>query len=459
MKRMKKQTRNMTVGLGWCMLAALFLFNPNINIIDMLPDFVGYICLCLGLAKLAELNESVAAARTGFFKMIFVDLAKWPALLWVFGLSVPSERNSSLLLWAFVFAVLEMIFAVPAYLRLFDGMTQLGYFYPNTSLFGTEGRKRSKTDRIKRFTVFFVAAKAALSVLPEFADLTNATYDETSHTVNLYRYIGIMRFLAFLPALIIGMVWLCRFLRYLSSVRKDQTLCRGVLDKYQTEVLPREGLFIRRSFGLVLVLLTVFVALTADLRLEGYNVLPDLLAAGALLAAFLFLQKYTPAKGWLPLWLAYALTAAAEMAAEYSFHSEYTYSAIIRNESVMRSYLVLMAASVIKNIAFVAVFAWLIRILKRSVALHTGYVAGREVESDRERSMIEGLHRELKNGLTLSLIAAVIYGMTDVAYWIFVPEHGIMGLIHLLVTAVCTLLLAKALSAVKHAVDTKYMLS
>ena len=89
-------------------LSFLFIFNPNINIIDIFPDFIGYILLCVALTPLGDISESIADATAAFKKMIFIDAAKLLALMWVFGISVSSEYNSSLMLWSFVFGVLEI---------------------------------------------------------------------------------------------------------------------------------------------------------------------------------------------------------------------------------------------------------------------------------------------------------------------------------------------------------------
>ena len=92
---MKSRSKSDSMGWGMIAVGLLFLFNPNINIIDVLPDFIGYIFLCLGGAKLTDLNESIDRALSAFRKMILIDAGKWLALMWVFGMSVTSERNSS----------------------------------------------------------------------------------------------------------------------------------------------------------------------------------------------------------------------------------------------------------------------------------------------------------------------------------------------------------------------------
>ena len=87
----------------------IFFFNPNVIVIDILPDFIGYMLLCGALLKLSDFNDTVGEAVGGFKKMILVDGAKWLAVMWIFGISSPDERTSSMLLWSFVFCVLETV--------------------------------------------------------------------------------------------------------------------------------------------------------------------------------------------------------------------------------------------------------------------------------------------------------------------------------------------------------------
>ena len=117
MNRTKNQS--ISLRLGWIALAFLFFWNPNVSVFDFLPDFIGYLLLSIGLSKIADLNESIEDASSLFRKMILVDLGKWLAILWIFGLGTPAEQSSSLLLFTFVFAVAEGIVLIPAYTKLF----------------------------------------------------------------------------------------------------------------------------------------------------------------------------------------------------------------------------------------------------------------------------------------------------------------------------------------------------
>lgn len=456
---MKQKQASMRLWL--CSLSLIFLFNPNINIIDVLPDFVGYLLLSMGLSRMGELNESVGAAVRGFRRMILVDLCKLPALVWVFGMSIPSERNSSLLLWAFVFAVLELLFALPAYLKLYEGMTALGYFYPNSSLLCTGEGRRNPTDRMKRLTVVFLFAKSVLSVLPEFADLGNASYDETSGLVNLYRYIGVMRFLAFVPALCIGLLWLARMLSYWKAIRKDGTLCEGLLRDYREKILPRHGMFVRRDMWSAFVFLLLALGATADVRLDGWNILPDTLGAILFIFVFVFLSRRneTPRRAWMPAWVVYTALTVAEIGGELFFHQNFSYHALIRSPEAMNAFLFLIGATVLKNIALLWLLFCLVRSLGRTVELHTGTIEGQEHQSDREDALARELRHELKVGLWVAYGVSVLYGVIDVLYPILSVNLGFMGLVHLLAVGVTVVVFAMKVSAIRMAVDTRYRLS
>ena len=74
----KKSRGPRTAKIPWGLmaLAFVFLFNPNISVLDVLPDFFGYIILSLALLKVSMLCEGLAEARRAFERLILVDGAK-----------------------------------------------------------------------------------------------------------------------------------------------------------------------------------------------------------------------------------------------------------------------------------------------------------------------------------------------------------------------------------------------
>ena len=450
-----------TMGMAVLFVAFLFFSNPNISIIDLLPDFIGYILLCIGLSKVADLSDSIASALSTFRKMILIDAGKWLALVWVFGISAPTEQNSSLLLWSFVFAVVEMLCLIPAYHKLFGGLNQLGYFYPNNSIFTEKsGRKKNLTDRIRTLTISFVTVKAVLSFLPELADLTNHSYDEGSAWVNMYRYIGVMRVMAFLPVLIFGFIWLVRIELYFLRLCKDQTLMAALTERYKTEILPKIGLFVRRRFRMIGATLLIAFLLTIDFHLEHRNMLPDALAAIFFLVTFFLLDRqfHQPKRVWIPLGIAFLFSTYLTQMTENRFFDRFTYSAIIKSDEARTAYTELILATVLQSLLMVALMALLMRALFFVIHAHTGFVLGKEHAGKIEEKMIEGIHGELRRSVILGFVTTVIYALADIIYLFFAPEFGFVGIIRLCIAAICIVTVVRSISAIQQALDTKYML-
>lgn len=455
MKRKPKIIRTIPLYIGF-----LFLFNPNITVIDLLPDFVGYMLICMGIYRLCDLGGKLTEAYEAFKKMALVDAGKILAVLWIFGMSVPGERNTSILLWTFIFSIIELIILLPAYTKLFAGLTELGYRYPSDALFGMR-KKGSRTDSMRNLTYVFVAAKAVLTFLPELADLSNYSYDETTAGfANIYRYIGIIRFLAIVPVAVLGVVWLICSIYYFHRITADKRLMTSLEGKYEDEVLTKKGIFVRRGYKTFMLIFTVALVLTVDLRLDDVNMIPDFLSALLLLIAILTLRKYCGKKvaGIVLLSVGLLFVSVAADILEYKFFDMYYYTAIIKSDEVRRAYVTMSVVSGAKSLISVGVVAAICGMLSGSITEHTGYVLGMEREGEREKTMISNLHGELKNGLKLAVVVFALYAVSDICFNIFAPSFAYIGLINFVFAALAIGVFVKAVAAIGRAIDTKYML-
>ena len=442
-------------------ISFIFLFNPNISIIDVLPDFVGYILLCAALAKIADLNDYLYDALKIFKRMVLIDAGKWLAIFWVFNMTVVDQKNSSILLFTFVFSLLELLFLLPAYKKLFEGIIQLGYIIPNNTILSNE-KKSGRINKARKRTVLFIIAKAVLAVLPELADLTNASYDETlgKGVVDLYHYIGVMRFLAFIPAFVIGVIWLINMIKYFNYLKRDEIFMNGISDKYKNDVLPRKGLFVKRNFYTFIILIIAALCFTADFRVEYQSVLPDFLAALIFAGAFIILSTHIEAKktGWIISTSVFFGFSVLSNVCENAFFKEYYYGAIYKSLEAQNLYTVLVAVNILKALALIAVLVELYKILLKMIEMHTGYVSGTPHNNETETKMRTALQKELRKGLIVPYIFALLYIISDILYDVFAPNVIFMGTINFVFAIICVSLFARALFAIKQAVDTKYML-
>ena len=103
--------------------------------------------------------------------------------------------------------------------------------------------------------------------------------------------------------------------------------------------------------------------------------------------------------------------------------------------------------------------------LQKVVSEHTGYVLGKEIDSDAERKQILAVQKRLNRNFSILADFALICALADTfaslygAFYAFLNKNfGWMTLI----SAVCGLLFVgmtvKAVSELKESVQTKYML-
>ena len=441
-------------------LSLVFLFNPNISTIDLLPDFIGYILLCISLTKLADLNETISEAQTGFKRMIIVDVCKLLSLMWTFGMSVTTERESSLLLWAFVFGLLEIVIGVPAFIKLFKGLGELGNFYPNETVLAFN-EKKNYTEKIKKATVIFIILKAVLCVLPEFSSLTTYSYEENAGIMNLYRFIGVLRLFAMLPVFIVGIVWIIRIILYFARLNKDKTFVDALSESYVNNVLPKDGLFVKRNIKLAKFILFFAILFSVDFRLENVNLLPDCISAVLFIAFFVIISMRTnlPKRFFITLSSVFALVTAYSWYSEYHFFKEYYYEAIFRSEEAMAEFIKMSAVSCIGILLFGDICIGVISSLKFVIAEHTGIERGLDEHNFKSYiGIARATRKELSRELWLCALATVLYIASDFCYMFLVSEYGFLTVLNAGIGILCACIYLKVFLDIEEAVESKYML-
>lgn len=285
------------LGLSQILASSVFLFNPEISVVDPLPDVFGYLLLVTGLTCLAELNESLAQARKLFLFLTWISGAQFASVLLLFGMSSVSERTVDFLLFPFVFGVLSLILALPAFKNLFDGFLYLGSRLDGTAVFRRPERKEgsipkprmfSATDSLRFFTYVFLILKPVMAVLPEFSALSAGG----TSLVNWFRFVSVFRVMSILVMLPVGIVWLCRSVSYWRSVRDDKPFLERLAEKYRTEILPKESVFVQKTLFRGFLLVGAAAIFSVDFYANAYNVIPDFLCGVMLMLTFVVLRKY-----------------------------------------------------------------------------------------------------------------------------------------------------------------------
>lgn len=456
------------ISWGLFAIAFVFLFNPNIAIIDPLPDFLGYIILSVALTKLAMLNDAIYEAKRGFDRMIIVDIGKIISIVWVFGLDAVGERNTSLLLWSFVFGVLEILFAIPAFAKLFEGISTLGDFYPNFSVHGTpKKRKKSFTQRIKGFTTFFIVFKAIFTCLPEVSVLGTVTYDETSNFSFLYRYIGVMRGFCFIPVLIVGIIWLVFAIRYFLRIKSDTEFVIALNEEYDNKQLTRAGLFIIRDVKIATLFFALASVLTLDFVFENMNMIPDILVVVALAISLFYFSKVAKFKKTFPVTMLviYSIVTLFREYLRFYFFDNFYYNAINKNDKAFYTYIIIVATVAIEGILLILVYVAMSKTVRAVVKEHTGYVLGKEINTEGEQTQIEAVQNRLNKNFSILPDFAAICLLADLfnslygAFYAFLDKNfGWMSIISIACGLILIGMTIRAVSELREGVQTKYML-
>ena len=289
------------LGLYWCIPAMLFLFNPVVAFVDVLPDAIGYFLLCIGLRQVSDLNGRLEEARNGCVKMLWVSLGALVAEYYLYGVLSPSSQGLNayetpvwVLLCSFVLLVLEWIFLIPALRELFLGIDIISR--ERTGARVREKRGRSVYERLAAFSAIFVILRSLLSCLPELSVLTPFEVEMERLPFDWYAFIRLFRLLAGTAAFVIGLIWLIRALRALSLFLRDRETMQSLESAYAEEVLPRTGVLTLRRIRFAFFFFIFGSVFLLTLRIDARSVLPAYLMPLLFCAALPFLESFFEGK-------------------------------------------------------------------------------------------------------------------------------------------------------------------
>lgn len=440
-KKLKKK-----LGLGLIAFACFFLFNPDLAVIDLLPDFIGYIFMSAGLSMLADINDYMFEARRRFRLMIYVGIAKSVSLFFMFGLTNSANLPYAFLLYPFVFGVIELILLIPAYNNLFEGFLYLGarnggnspYLYelPNketrgllesqkydaSSMNRAKHEEKNISERMLSITIFFVIAKMSLSVLPEFSVLTSTSYDDVKNTSHLYDYIGLLRFFAIGLALVIGTVWLVQMLRYIGAIKSDTKFIENLKENYRENVLSKFGFMTRRRINVGFVFLKLAAVLSLDLYLSYYNAIPDVLFPIAAIAGLYIIKRYVAAENFKKSVAALTVYGAVSLfasAVNICYMRNYeVFEEIFRSEKAYDAYVLMCISTMAEGIAFVFALIMLFKALGSVIENHCGYIghsSNAEFIENQQRELFKELKQPFKKITVFGILSALMGVIYDLS--------------------------------------------
>ena len=369
------------VKYGWLIFAFVMIFNPNLHLIDVLPDFIGFFILAKFVEKAADAAPYFEEARRAFVRLAYISLAKIPAL--VIMAAVRSKNvmdNDIIALLSLVFTTLELIYLIPAVKNIFNALSYLGERGSVSAL--VKSGSLISTDALRSFTLVFVIFKSSLYTLPEFLKLTRSTEIGSLYAASSSRFYPTAVVAAMTLGFVLGGVWLYRIIVYARSVKKDGEFYSALGEianvnsyaEYQKKVYARA---VSRTF-LFFILSAVF---SFNLTFSDYNdvnLLPSFISGIFFSIALIGLIKHAELKKWrLPaviISVLYNLSALVRWIFEIKFLDSFNYSDLFRSysETANKEYLKIEIASAVEVVFYAALILIFFKAMKSFTDLRLG---------------------------------------------------------------------------------------
>lgn len=479
------------LGMGKLLIAAIFLFNPNIVIIDFLPDFIGYIFLLLGISQLADLNYHFEESQNLFKRMFVVSLAQFFAIFIVFGVLPTREQSSALMLMSFAFGALELILLIPAFKAFFDGFIYLGSRHTSDAIFYVKpkrvpspkalakkeakakriaAKKLLKSERSKKkrqmnatakatvLTLTFIILKPVLTFAPEILSMFDTTVNPNLN-VNFYRYVDSFRLIALIFLLPLGIAWLIGFVKYIRSIIKDKPFMDEISDKYTEEITPKTFMFIQRYIKLAFIVLAVALVFNVDFYIDNISILPDFISPIIFIVVLGIIRKFAKAPIISYVFaIGYIVTSAVTFVCNIYFYDNYTLTLTYISPEAYDTFMLLTIFKIADSLMFAGMIISLLPLLSKIIMENTGFVPIGTTNFNAEEK-IEYIHSMLKKKLTVISVFTVIAAISSICYVLFLREFLYMWIIEFVIYIAFVVYFVHTLNNIQEEIDYKYMLS
>ena len=329
-----------SVRTGWLIFAFVMLFNPNIQLIDILPDFIGYFILAKFFEKAADAAPYFEEARASFVRLAYINLFKLPALILVrIVRSGNTLDNDIVALMALVFAAIEIIYIIPAIKNIFDALTYLGERTEAKSLLASGSLV--STEALKSFTFVFAIFKCMLYSIPEFLKLTRSVDSGTGTSfITGSRYYPFAVLASLVLGFIFGGIWLSRVVRLVKKIKNEGKYYEalgsiasvGAYEEYEKKARQRA----RNRVFLYFVLASLFSFNLTFSNFNDINLFPSFIFGILFSSGLVGLLSHVTNKGnmrnyVLAASVLYNVTAFIGYVISFKFLDTYGYKALLDN--------------------------------------------------------------------------------------------------------------------------------
>ena len=405
-----KKNKNVRAAYPLAILSLILLCNPNIGVVDVLPDFIACFILAGLLSPGVDRAPYFAEARVALMRLGWLNVAKIGGLI-VIGYSRMQNAfgNDTSVVVVTVFSVAELMLGIMAARAVFNALFGLG---ERTEMNSTiKDTDKVKPSGMPTNTFAFLTVKAAFNVIPNLFLLTKV--DENGMIATVSKGYSIVLVTSTLLVLICGVAWCVTTIKYLKSIHREGQFYSSI---YSLSNEENERRIVRKHKCEIakapLTLLIIAIVTLIDLKFDntlGINLAPNFIFGIISLIAVLKLRKSTK-RGLAPAFMlaaAYTVVSLESFVMESIFLYNYGYSALLHDgiaHSVYNAVEVLALIELITLTAFaVALGELLISFAHENTALSP---------SDERYSRTDAdFHRSLKRRIIIFVAMIITIGV------------------------------------------------
>lgn len=305
---MKKQS----MGYKRLLAGFLFLLSPDFVIIDILPDFIGYLFIVSGLSRLADIDERAEDARVLSKRLLFLSIVK--AILSLF---TGQLQKTNLLLVTFSLAILDVILIIPFIKQLFHSLdytaTRQGVMISS-----------KKTFEMKHLMTFTFVLKDLLCFAPGLVSLVDPS-ETGNYSSNLWRIdfkslFNVLTLLSFFIMSVLGLFMAIKTCIYFYALARNGELVGKLYTNFDKTVLQVPERLISKNIKTLSVIITPSFLFFADFYIDFNEVLVTAVGFFLIFIYSLSLKQRTGIST-LPLSIAAALSTVVGLGASaYRFY-------------------------------------------------------------------------------------------------------------------------------------------
>ncbi len=397
----------------YLILSVIFLFNPIISVIDIFPDFIGYLFLLKFFHKMSYTNDNVNDLCKSIKILSLITGLKIISLLLMPALAVLDQ--AMYLVFSFVFAILECVFGIPLINKLFDTFSDIALYESNT--------KCANNTLVKNITIGAFVTRLALASLPDFTFLSISNGVDTQTGINLLQFRPLLFTLSVFVSLIVGIVWLVFIFKYINSLFTKNAIKLLKAD-YSQRSIGRGLLFLSRDSMFYLTALCFASALVVDFNLNLVNVLLDSIFSVIITVIFVLMSVKDYYKEKLLL-VIIGILSVFHLAVDITltvkainFFEKYNLDSIQRVSKAEDMYFSMCTYAAVSAILFIIIVFLATLSLYKSAQDTLLSNSGLFVDASRE-ALREEFKKDTKRNISYLLIFSIISGIVYCCYIFF----------------------------------------